>query len=228
MKILKIFAFILLPVGLINCTSADKKTANASSDTVTIATKTGEVPDARYMVTEQSFGLVPLDATYETILRTFGKEKVTDEKMYRAPDSDETVIKTVINKDKIDEIIIQWDDSLFHKKIISIEAYRENHPYKTSNGVHYGTTLAELVTINGAKISFTGFGWDFGGLLTNFHGGKLTYKEGKPNITYDVDIRLTQQYDEIMGDQTIDTEMPKAKKFLENIIVTKLNLSPAF
>jgi hypothetical protein len=227
MKIIKTLSLVLLSIGLMNCNSADKNTINTTKDSTAIPAKTGEGPDARYMVTEQSFGLVPLDATYETLLRTFGKERVTDEKMYRAPDSDETVVKTIINKDKIDEIIIQWDDSLFHKKILSVEAYRENHPYKTSNGIHYGTTLAEMVIINGAKISFSGFGWDFGGLLTNFHGGKLTYQEGKSNITYDVDIKITQQYDEVMGDQIIDTDMPKAKKYLDNIIVTKLALSPA-
>ncbi|MFM2337453.1 MAG: hypothetical protein RL115_646 [Bacteroidota bacterium] len=228
MKNIKTFGLLLLAVGLMNCKSADKKITNTTTDTTATPTKTGDVPDARYIVTEQSFGLVPLDATYETILRTFGKERVTEEEMYRAPDSDEKVMKTIINKNKIDEIIIQWDDSLFHKKIISIEAYRENHPYKTATGIRYGTTLAELVNINGAKISFSGFGWDFGGLLSDFHGGKLAYKDGKPNITYGVDIRVTQQYDEIMGDQMIDTDMPKAKKFLQNIIVNKIDLSPAF
>lgn len=210
---------------LVQCTGSGKQPAPVKDSTA--AGKTGEGPDARYMVTEHSFGLVPLDATYETILRTYGKERVTDEKMYRAPDSDEMVVKTIINKGKTDEIIVQWDDSLFHKKILAIEAVHENHPFKTTDGVRYGTTLAELVTINGAKISFTGFGWDFGGLLNDFHGGKLSYKEGKPHIGYELDINLTQQYDEILGDQVIDTDMPAAKKFLENILVKKISLMPA-
>ncbi len=224
-----LLSLAIIGTMIVGCNRGGKKVA-AVKDTVPGATvsKTGEGPDARYVVTEQSFGLVPLDATFETLIRTFGKERVSDEKMYRAPDTDEMVVKTIINKNRIDEIIIQWDDSLFHKRILSIEALRENHPYKTTDGIHYGTTLAELVKINGAKISFSGFGWDFGGLLNDFHGGKLSYKEGKPTISYDLDVNLTQNYDEIMGDQVIDTDMPKAKKYLENIMVKKISLMPAF
>jgi hypothetical protein len=229
MKIIKTISLCFLGFVLVNCNSRAKTESATAKDTANnTSAKTGEGPDARYMVTEQSFGLVPLDATYETLIRTYSKERVTDEKMYRAPDTDETVIKTIINKGKIDEIIIQWDDSAFHKRIISIEAYRENHPFKTANGIHYGTTLAELVKINGAKISFSGFGWDFGGLLSDFYGGKLAYKEGKPNLSFDLDLNLTQQYDEILGDQIIDTDMPKAKKYLNNIVVKKISLMPAY
>ncbi len=228
MKIAAKLGFLLVSFFLVNCNSGEEKIANSIKDSLIAAPqKTGEGPDARYMVTEQSFGLVPLDATYETLIRTYGKDRVTDEKMYRAPDTDEMVVKTIINKDKIDEIVIQWDDSLFHKKILSIDADKENHPYKTSDGVRYGTTLSEMVKINGAKISFTGFGWDFGGLLNGFNGGKLAYKEGKPHISYDLDLKTTQQYNEIMGDQIIDTDMPKAKKYLENIVVKKISLMPA-
>jgi hypothetical protein len=225
----KILIVACISAILVGCNNSGKNESATKDTTASIApSKTGEEPDARYMVTEQSFGLVPLDADYETLIRTYGKERVTDEKMYRAPDSDEMVMKTIINKDKIDEMVIQWDDDHFHKKILNIEAYRNNHPYKTANGIHCGTTLAELVKINCAKISFSGFGWDFGGLLTDFHGGKLAYKEGKPHIGYSLDLNLTQNYEEILGDQTIDTDMPMAKKYLENIVVKKIDLSPAY
>ena len=81
--------------------------------------------------------------------------------------------------------------------------------------------------INGAKISFTGFGWGFGGMLNDFHGGKLTYKDDEPQLIFDLGLNITQNYDEIMGDQIIDTDMPKAKKFLENIIVRAIKLMPS-
>jgi len=191
-------------------------------------TKTGEGQDLRYLVTKSSFGLISLTATYENIISTYGKERVTDEKVMRAPDSDEMVIKTIINKGKSDEISVQWHDNAFHKKIISIDASQNNHPFKTTDGVHYGTTIAELVAINGAKISFTGFGWDFGGLLNDFHGGKLAYKEGQSNISYEININTTQPYDEILGDQVLVTDMPITKKFLDYIFIYKISLSPAF
>ncbi|HQX95991.1 MAG: hypothetical protein IPN82_06180 [Chitinophagaceae bacterium] len=229
MKIVTILSLSFLSIFLASCNNESKNEASVIKDSAAITnnTKTEERPDTRYLVTKQSFGLVTQDATYESLIKTFGKEMVMDEKMYSAPESEDMVVKTIINKGKIDEMVIQWTDNFFHKKISSIEASKENHPYKTADGIHYGTTLSELVKINGAKISFTGFGWGFGGMLNDFHGGKLTYKDDEPQLIFDLGLNITQNYDEIMGDQIIDTDMPKAKKFLENIIVRAIKLMPS-
>ena len=41
------------------------------------------------------------------------------------------------------------------------------------NGLRLGVTLAELVAKNGAPISYTGLDWDYGGTITDWHGGRL-------------------------------------------------------
>ncbi len=229
MRKLKLLSLGLSSLIFASCNNDSKNEPNIIKDSaaVTNNVKTDEKPDSRYLVTKQSFGLVPADATYETLIKVYGKEMVMDEKMNSAPESEDMIVKTTINKNKVDEMVIQWDDNFFHKKIISIEASKENHPYKTAEGIRYGTTLAELVKINGAKISFTGFGWGFGGMLNDFHGGSLTNKDEESQLIFDLGLNITQNYDEIMGDQIIDTEMPKAKKFLENIIIRAIKLMPS-
>lgn len=41
------------------------------------------------------------------------------------------------------------------------------------DGIRMGTTLAELVAHNGGPIEFSGFGWDYGGAVAGYRGGKL-------------------------------------------------------
>ena len=41
------------------------------------------------------------------------------------------------------------------------------------NGLRPGMRLDELVKLNGAPISFYGVGWDYGGVVQDWHGGKL-------------------------------------------------------
>lgn len=48
------------------------------------------------------------------------------------------------------------------------------------NGIRIGMTLAELVRANGMPVSFGGLDWDYGGGITDWHGGKFTQKEQAP------------------------------------------------
>lgn len=45
--------------------------------------------------------------------------------------------------------------------------------WQDSAGVHTGMSLAELVALNGAPVSFYGLDWDYGGAVQDWHGGKL-------------------------------------------------------
>jgi hypothetical protein len=225
----QIIGFVLAAFFLASCNSQTTKEAKPHSDTTRTVQKTGSGPDPRFTVTTKSFGLVQLTDTYEDVLKHYGADRVTEEEMRRAPDADETVKKTIVNKGKTDEIIIQWADDAFHKKILAIEASEPQHIFKSIAGVKYGTTMAELVQLNGAKISFNGFAWDFGGLINNYHGGKLATAEDQPSVLYEITIpdSINGISDgEIMGDVMLDSDMPKVKKYLDKIFVYKITLYP--
>lgn len=49
-----------------------------------------------------------------------------------------------------------------------------------ASGLRTGMTLAELVALNGAPISFYGLEWDYGGTVQDWHGGKLANAAGAP------------------------------------------------
>lgn len=42
-----------------------------------------------------------------------------------------------------------------------------------ADGVHLGMSSVELQALNGKPFGFSGFGWDLGGIVTNWRGGRL-------------------------------------------------------
>jgi hypothetical protein len=49
-------------------------------------------------------------------------------------------------------------------------------------GVVMGMPLAELARLNGKPLRFSGLGWDYGGTVTDWNGGKLGSRDGDPVI----------------------------------------------
>ena len=47
-----------------------------------------------------------------------------------------------------------------------------------ASGLRTGISLAELVALNGAPVSFYGLGWDYGGTVQDWHGGRLANAAG--------------------------------------------------
>ena len=52
--------------------------------------------------------------------------------------------------------------------------------WHAASGLRTGMTLAELVALNGAPVSFYGLGWDYGGTVQDWHGGRLANADGNP------------------------------------------------
>lgn len=54
-----------------------------------------------------------------------------------------------------------------------IRTWNEDSDWKTAEGIAVGSSLAEVENANGTGLSFLGFGWDYGGTVTEWYGGKL-------------------------------------------------------
>lgn len=64
-----------------------------------------------------------------------------------------------------------WDDA--QTAVANITARGKAVAWIGPLGLHAGSSLAEVVAANGHNFSFNGFGWDYGGYLTNAWTGKL-------------------------------------------------------
>lgn len=51
-----------------------------------------------------------------------------------------------------------------------------------ASGLRPGMSLEELAALNGAPVSFHGLGWDYGGTVSDWHGGKLGSAEGATRV----------------------------------------------
>jgi hypothetical protein len=80
--------------------------------------------------------------------------------------------------------------------------------WKTKEGVHIGTTLAELERVNGGPFQFSGFGWDYGGAVFSSPRGKLHGLGVTIAPSKNEDSKQAQQ---VMGDRQISSRHPALK-----------------
>lgn len=84
------------------------------------------------------------------------------------PDDPRRRLELVLDADNpdapIQELRVSSTDSLWHD----------------ASGLRAGMTLAELMELNGAPISFYGLQWDYGGTVQDWHGGRLANPVGNP------------------------------------------------
>lgn len=211
-KILYLNAILITLISITACT------AQEPDSTV----KTGVIKDQRYTITETSFGLVKLSDNFKQILQKYGDEHVKDIEIDQF-ESGNIVTATVINSGKRDEFIVYWEN--FHEAITSIEATNPDSPFKDEFGIGVGTNLEELVQINGKPISCNGFLWEFGGLISNFHGGKLKGPAENRSVSYWLELKEeTNPNFDIVGEGEFKSDSPEMQKSLKNIVVNNIGI----
>ncbi|AEA42977.1 hypothetical protein [Fluviicola taffensis] len=185
--------------------------------------KTGETKDPRYTVTEKSFGLVKLTDNYQQVVAKYGSENVIDQELDQF-ESGNIVTATIVNKGKRDEFIIYWDS--LHERITSIEATNPESPFRDEFGIGVGTTLEELVQINGKPITCNGFLWEFGGLITSFNQGKLKGPAENRTVSYWLELKEDNEPNmAIIGEGEFRSDVPEMKKSLKTIVVNNIGIS---
>lgn len=146
---------------------APEEAAPAKPETAAPTPETFELPGT----------LGPLTTRLELEAR-FGKENLRQETFDGAegigtypvlvvfPDDPRKRLELVLDGDNPDapirELRVTSTDSIWHD----------------ASGLRPGMTLAELVELNSAPVSFYGLQWDYGGAVQDWHGGKLANAVG--------------------------------------------------
>ena len=63
------------------------------------------------------------------------------------------------------------DDANVHPTAVRVSS--EDATWRRADGIGIGTTTADLQKRNGKPFTFLGFDWDYGGAVTDWHGGAL-------------------------------------------------------
>lgn len=125
-------------------------------------------------------GPITATTTESDLIKIFGKKNVAREEIH--VDEGYFEIGTFVFKGTPNEIAIFWkqpnDSGLQFPDSVIIDSAGSN--WKTDDGLAIGTTIEELISINGDHIVFAGFGWDYEGIIYDWGNGKL--RDKNPNI----------------------------------------------
>jgi hypothetical protein len=104
--------------------------------------------------------------------------------------------------------------------------------WHTANGIGFGTTLKELERHNDKPFEMTGFGWDYGGNITSFKGGKLAHELTGLHLTMEPRIlkggeyypEITQKEGlDVAGDKVISSSDPVMQKLNPYVMNMRLD-----
>jgi hypothetical protein len=160
----------------------------------------------------------------QTLIAQFGKANVKREMIYVAEGTEEAGT-VLFPKDPARRVEIVWKNKKARKspEWLRVPAESRWNVFGLANGM----PLAELVKRNGRDFRFSGFGWDYGGGITDWRGGTLATLGGK-SCHVGVSIDALEPFDEkalekVSGDQEVASSSPHLKKL--KVRVTELVVS---
>jgi hypothetical protein len=208
---------------------APAKTAvgSTASGAATNSPPTASVID---QVTEYELpGSFAPDTTVEALQVRFGKTQV---KTGDVPGAEGESFRGVIlfPDDSTRRAYLYFQDEKSLRGLSLVRVFEPDSRWRLDNGIAMGTTLAALVERNGRPIEYTGLDWDYGGTVTDLHGGTLAAAEdesigrGWRLGAADSDQGFAKGAYPI-GDATFSSDDPKYPGQGRNVIVRELSVS---
>ncbi len=119
--------------------------------------------------------------------------------------------------DPVKRVEIYWDTSLdtLRPTFIRINGgFGRQSLWHTPEGITIGTTLEEVETINGKPFKIWGFGWDYGGVVNSWEGGKLPETLG---LTFAPTVEDVPEY--LLGEVELQSDQP-ALRAVKPVVVS--------
>src|SRR5689334_12077136 len=156
------------------------------------------------------------------LVRSFPADAIEDDQI----ELDEGMLQTatlVYKKDASRTLAISWTASGTPKQIFVCWGLRRGTcQWQASNGIGFGTRLDELEKLNGRPFTVAGFGYNYGGNVLSWDGGKLASPgcSGRLVLTLEGDraggrytVTMTgEELRSIRGDRAIPSSTPAFHK----------------
>jgi len=184
-------------------------TLNVATDTLKDQTTIVETENKEsnwLCIPNKQVGLIKTDSDEEAIIEIYGKENVIREEV--GIGEGEVTAATIVFPDTPNELIVEWVYEYEYKKLSRIRIERGNAEWVTEEGIKIGTTLEELMKINGKDFYFPGFGGDYEGITNEWNEG---------NVNRQLTVFLNSKKpegapEELLGDGLFSSSNPKAKE----------------
>lgn len=112
--------------------------------------------------------------TPATLAERFGAENVSVETRNGA-EGDTYEATIVFADDPINRIEVTWD--VDGQRLGTVTIVDADTNWRGSEGYTIGTPLPDVERMNGRAFQLYGFGWDYGGWVSNWNGGALQYTQ---------------------------------------------------
>jgi hypothetical protein len=222
MKKLKTTAFSLLAFSMF-CLSCGSPTSNgaAADDSTSGASAAGDFT----IVPGEKVGLItPETATREAVLQLYGENARIDSVYLGEGMYDEGVV--LFSDDPKKKVELFWRSSLetgniLLFKIMNTQSPKDGTVWKTDSGITLGTSMEEVEKLNGMPFTFYGFEWEYGGIVADWAGGKLSESlkfRFKPAV-------LNENMTELTGNVQLQSNGQKVKDTKPGVDVILVNLT---
>ncbi len=131
-------------------------------------------PDLSIVIGEKVGLITSANCSQEAILSAYGNDAKVDSLYIIDGMYGEGVVLFPDNPRR--RVEIYWEKEFDTKRPAYIRIDGDStgvSDWKTSNGITIGTPLADLVKLNGKAFDISGFGWDYGGFVTDWKGGNF-------------------------------------------------------
>jgi hypothetical protein len=217
---------------LSNC--SQKQSSKETHDSVTISTVSKDTVATDGIKSEVLYLEDILQCvSLQGLEKKFGKKNIKKDAIIETGEGQFNATKLFPDTDK--EVEVYWKDGKDFKEIQDVMVKAKvaddgdlalKSPWISREGLRLGMRLSEIVALNGKTFTMTGIGWDLGGTVMSWEGGKLDKKN--------VSVRFNdysgnqgglteKEYNSISGDREFDTAHSVIQKL--NPSVDQLDVS---
>lgn len=172
-------------------TNTESTTAEPSQTKAEVKEVAGKALANWTCVPKTQVGPITPNFTEADLISTFGEKNVIRNENMGENESGETYTTSIVYPNTRNKLIVKWMKGQDFKKIESIRIEGDSCDWRTAEGITIGTTLDELVRINGKDFKFSGFEWDYSGITNQWEGGKINKEmvlflnPGNPKAVYE-------------------------------------------
>ncbi|MGH8082990.1 MAG: hypothetical protein ACREP7_20600 [Lysobacter sp.] len=160
----------------------DNANAEASVDRPT-AESTDTSPDHPALAPVADYvlpGALAPDLGPEQLRQLFGAANVSIDDHLPGSEGDEYRGVVLYPKDSTRRAYVYFQDAQKLRGLSTVSILDRDTRWRLDTGIAMAMPLAELARLNGKPIRFGGLGWDYGGNVNDWNGGKLANKDGDP------------------------------------------------
>lgn len=157
------------------------------------------------VVPGEQVGLIKKAFTEADIIKAYGKESIGREEIGLG--EGEMAKATVLFPKTKNELFITWETGKEYQAIAEVLIENPDASWMTNQGIGLGTSLEDLVKINGKDFKFAGFEWDYSGYTNDWQGGKID----KNLVVFLEPSDPEKVYPDLLGDELFLSNHPKAK-----------------